>query len=278
MQSQPLGEDMRAYVINLDRRTDRMAHMSTVLAAHGISFERIAAVDGLLLNDTFIDEIRLYPRGVSHKLNRSHIGCYLSHIKAWKAFLESDSERAVIFEDDLHFGENFSAVLRTLDERFPASADVIKLETWAGAKVRLGRKPLAALEGRQLLYLASGHFGAAAYVTSRKGARKMLANSAKLAFGVDAMIFDQRNQLQQTITACQLDPAICIQDTVQGWSAARTTTLASDIGNNPEQAPKTYGTGISEIAANRFKDRMRVVQLAFKNLLTGTEKRQVPFV
>ena len=42
-----LSGRMKAYCINLDRRPDRLKHMTEVFAEHGIAFERVAAVDGL---------------------------------------------------------------------------------------------------------------------------------------------------------------------------------------------------------------------------------------
>jgi glycosyl transferase, family 25 len=42
---------MQVYVINLDRRPDRLAEISQRLDALGLTFTRVPAVDGLTLPD-----------------------------------------------------------------------------------------------------------------------------------------------------------------------------------------------------------------------------------
>ena len=44
-----------------------------------------------------------YQAYVGHNPRKGTIGCYLSHLEAWRAFLRSDYEFALIAEDDIEF-------------------------------------------------------------------------------------------------------------------------------------------------------------------------------
>ena len=63
-----------------------MENSARQLAAHGIEFERIDAVDGWSLSDPEIDSVydkAANRRRARYDLIRPEIGCYLSHIEAW---------------------------------------------------------------------------------------------------------------------------------------------------------------------------------------------------
>lgn len=93
---------IQAYVINLDKSKERLAYITPQLQNLGYNFERIRAVYGKEIPQEERDRL------VSNKLNRENIapgviGCYLSHMKTWKTFLESKHKYALIFEDDVKF-------------------------------------------------------------------------------------------------------------------------------------------------------------------------------
>jgi len=101
----------KIFVINLDRRKDRLNHFKSRYNFN-INFNRIKAVDGKDLN---IDEIfknntigeygykslKNY-RKFHHELtNNGSVGCYLSHYNIWKNISEKNKNRNyIIFEDD----------------------------------------------------------------------------------------------------------------------------------------------------------------------------------
>lgn len=64
-----------------------MENSARQLARHGIEFERIEAVDGRSLPDPEIDSVydkAANRRQARYDLIRPEIGCYLSHIEAWR--------------------------------------------------------------------------------------------------------------------------------------------------------------------------------------------------
>ena len=83
---------MQIYVINLKRRPDRLAQMDTALAALGLPYTHIDAVDGANSN---------IGQPAGHKLPASAFACYLSHLKAYRAFVATGDSHCVIMEDDV---------------------------------------------------------------------------------------------------------------------------------------------------------------------------------
>jgi hypothetical protein len=81
---------LTAFVINLDRRPDRMSHFLHDFEDSGFDVVRVPAVDGR--------ELRL--SSDSSAFNPGIIGVNQSHGKAIKAFLDSGSDYCMIFEDD----------------------------------------------------------------------------------------------------------------------------------------------------------------------------------
>lgn len=72
----------RIYIIHLERRQDRHAHMSMELEKLGVPTEKVEWIDAVDLPQ------------------RPHLGATLSHIKAVETFLNSDLSCCLICEDD----------------------------------------------------------------------------------------------------------------------------------------------------------------------------------
>lgn len=77
----------KVFLINLDRRPDRLAECDTWLRSQGIFYERISAYDGQTLPG---DDPR----------RRAELGCKLSHEKAIKYILQRGYSKTLILEDD----------------------------------------------------------------------------------------------------------------------------------------------------------------------------------
>ena len=92
-----------AYVINLADNAQRMKNVSSQLDAQGISHQRIEGVNGWNLPESEISQVydkAANRRHAKHPLVKPEIGCYLSHIEAWKRIAEADAPGGFIFEDD----------------------------------------------------------------------------------------------------------------------------------------------------------------------------------
>lgn len=73
-------QEIPKFVINLDRRTDRLEHIKSEFNHMGWTFERFPAVD-----------------------TNSYEGCALSHVEISKIILEKGLDYAMVFEDDIFF-------------------------------------------------------------------------------------------------------------------------------------------------------------------------------
>lgn len=96
----------RKFVINLDRRPDRMKIMKMKLQAIGVSidsFERFSAIDGRELRPFFPDKT---PKTLAIK------GCLLSHFNIWFMTAHDPSlhsnDLILVLEDDVNFESQFN--------------------------------------------------------------------------------------------------------------------------------------------------------------------------
>lgn len=79
------------FVINLDRRPDRLESISAHLDAHGLDFTRWPAVDGALPGNPII-AASVTPAG--------HAAAMESHREVWQAIADGPDEVGLILEDD----------------------------------------------------------------------------------------------------------------------------------------------------------------------------------
>lgn len=77
------------YLINLDNRLDRFNSSKRQLDAEVLGFKRVSAVDGHILKENLFQTSNV-------------LACWQSHVLAYRTFLESESDYAVILEDDFH--------------------------------------------------------------------------------------------------------------------------------------------------------------------------------
>src|SRR5262245_52935491 len=116
------------YVINLDRDIARLHFVRTLFLQHGLSFERVEAVDGRRLSELRGPEIvpvrpsPSFPRGLMMKDQ----GLTMSHRKAALRMLASGMPVGCIMEDDVGFSRSFRRLLFLLAAAPPA--DIVKFE------------------------------------------------------------------------------------------------------------------------------------------------------
>ena len=103
----PINDKLiKARVINLERRPDRLNKFNDEIKKHNIECIRFDAVDGTKLKmdkecvKLFLENTFEWRRGI--------IGATLSHISLWKELVESDYKYYLIFEDDVKLDENFN--------------------------------------------------------------------------------------------------------------------------------------------------------------------------
>ncbi|MBR9843561.1 MAG: glycosyltransferase family 25 protein [Rhodobacteraceae bacterium] len=191
------------YFINLDRAPERAAYMTQGLSKLGLAarVQRLPAVDArkTLPRHAYAPSYK----SIQWRMDVSEFACLESHRLGWQKMLDEGAEHAVILEDDLVFSPGFGAALDAILRDAPPF-DCIKLDGIAW-RLRLGPEiPCGDVALRPLLQLA---ISAAAYVISRRGAQKMLAQTESYRDPVDLLLFDPRPDWTQY----QAVPALCAQ-------------------------------------------------------------------
>lgn len=181
---------MDVYLLNLDRRPDRLAKCAAQLHELGIPFVRVSAVDGQKPNAQ-VARVNLFKFIINNKRkpSRGELACAASHISIWKQFLESDSSHALVLEDDVKIHPQLKIFMTEfLDE---LEIDFLNLSSNSPYKIN-----------SQLL----GHLVEQCSTRPAKQDRKARKKWRQLEFGRSWRIF----KLYKLTTAgfvCECDPA-----------------------------------------------------------------------
>ena len=199
---------MKAYCINLDRRPDRLAHMTAEFARAGIPFERIPAVDGQD-PEVAATAARLPLSSLSNKrISTGAYGCMQSHRAAWRQLIASGDRWGMIFEDDLVLAPDLALHLH--DGWVPKDADIVKLETFR-IRLHISREHQDIGGGRRVARLLSSHIGAGAYLTNAETAQLLLAETVVCGDPVDELMFNEQLPFFSKVRIYQMFPAPAIQ-------------------------------------------------------------------
>lgn len=134
------------HVINLAANSARLDAVRALLDSRGIPFTRLDAVDGRALPPEEIARVydaRRNARDARQPLVPAEIGCYLSHMKAWRRIAEDEAPGGFIFEDDFAATEALVPVLLALSEDRTGDWDMAKLFTLHPDVTLSGERPLA---------------------------------------------------------------------------------------------------------------------------------------
>ena len=161
------------FVINLERSTERLATITRTLSVVGVDFTRVPAVDGRRLSFPLpgIDPDR-YRRTHGRDVRLTEIGCYMSHLRALRTFLDTPHLYAMVLEDDaVVTPESVRLVERLTAIGAPDDWDMVKFEAH---HLTVGL-PIRAVSGRyRLCVLPTRPTGAAAYLVNRAAASAIL--------------------------------------------------------------------------------------------------------
>lgn len=217
---------MKSYIINLDRNPERLAHIDSRFKQLGLSYERIAAVDGKAVPreqfESFAAARPMDGTGDSYTngkrtWNPSSMGCFLSHYEAWKRIAEGENEYAAVFEDDIHISEKIVELLSS-DQWIPENCDIIKLEP-SYNRIRVEAIAAARIAGHAIARLIPTRYEhcwpicTGGMIISRKTAQKLLSTSPQEQMIADIFLFSfTESPLASTLNTYQIYPAICAQD------------------------------------------------------------------
>lgn len=130
------------------------------------------------------------------------IGCYLSHLSIWNNFLKSpsNSDRVLIFEDDIDFVSGFETAYQKYIEAVPKSADVIFLD--------LARNFNSMDMANNVTKVNGQFFGLHAYIITKKAIEKFITHILPIEVQIDAYMsmYAEMNDMEMftpTIQMCR---------------------------------------------------------------------------
>ena len=163
---------MKIYCINLKRcvdRKERMTHRFEVAGLlHNVTFiEAISYEDPII--DTYYPDLDIE----KYKRVRCEIGCFASHLKALKMFVQTGEKRAIICEDDIMLHNDFKDRLKNIMENDNGTIPLIMLShiiyKWNGIYWK-GKDP----RRKNLASINSQTYGTSCYMITRKYALSAL--------------------------------------------------------------------------------------------------------
>lgn len=175
-------------VINLGHRADRLAAFRAIYYSSdfaAVPLERLESVDGraadwsMLLDGPALQRLATVQRtGVraSHEeLTPGAIGCYLSHMEAWRRVASSGAPYAFVFEDDAVVDPHALAAFEAARQQAPPGWDILLLGCSGGRASALSLN----------LTRVDDFLGLWAYAISADAARALHATMLPLSQQVD---------------------------------------------------------------------------------------------
>jgi glycosyl transferase family 25 len=183
-------QTVKKYIINLDKRTDRMAVTIPKLAQYGFTgVTRWPAVNGRSLT---LDDIRkivkpeaMQPiidnkRKQHHELSIGAVGCALSHLQVWKNLLDKNKDESalLIFEDDTNPSLKIDDVSNIMYQ-LPNDWDIFLIGT-IDSHIDPSKKPSIEKVG--------GFYGLHAYMINKKCVEMLLSESLPMDMQIDSWL------------------------------------------------------------------------------------------
>ena len=199
---------VQAFVVNLDQSSERLQAITQQASAVGLNLTRVPGVLGRAVDPQA--EPAVDPTGYAmchgRRINLNEVGCYLSHLKALQAFLDSGAPYGLILEDDAGLPPGYLELIDALIWK-NAAWDIVKLSAFHSG-TPLAIEPLG--NGFVLSIALSRHMNANNVLYSRGAAQTMLRCLVPMRLPFDhalerAWLFGLRLRV--------VDPSPCPPDT-----------------------------------------------------------------
>lgn len=219
-----------AYVINLDRRADRMDFMAPQLDRLGLNWQRVSAVDAQTATDAQITaEVRL----TGHKIGmgRGSMCCALTNFAIYRRLVADNIPAALILQDDVALSPLLAQALTTLDW-LPSGIGIVQFERFgrSGSRRLVGPALGQPAPGVTLHRLHSRTAGAGCYLITQAAAALILRDKPILDMPIDHFLFSPNvSPLFDRLGVAVTLPALAVQ---------RMEAIASDIAGERQRRKK----------------------------------------
>ncbi|MFW5654065.1 MAG: glycosyltransferase family 25 protein [Roseicyclus sp.] len=260
------------FVINLDRRPDRLAFMAGQLGAMGLPWERVSAHDKeSVADDLLATEVALTGHRVA--MGRGSQACALTNFDIFRRIVAEDLPAAVILQDDVELSPDLAPYLTALDW-LPEGIGLVQFEKYGRSASRrlvgpaLGPMPLP---HHSLHRLHSRTAGAACYLITQAAARRILAEKPLLDMPIDHFLFSPNvSPLFHRLGVAILRPALARQ--------REEADLASDLAAERRGRRKSLALRLRRLwqDLNRAPSQALAMARGARWLDVGTEAAQSP--
>lgn len=185
--NRPKIMEIALYAINLDRSVERWERLNTQAATFHFPLIRFPAVDGRLIAKK--DRLGTDETGFVHRNGRQMMsgeyGCYRSHVAILDTILASDSDAAIVLEDDVELVPDLLARAGSILDAVPKAELVKLINHRTYGFVRHATSSLGDRIGRCL----HGPQGSSAcYIVTRAGAAKLRDALATMEYAHDVAL------------------------------------------------------------------------------------------
>jgi len=192
---------MKAFVINLDSATERMAFQKQQLQKLGIKFQRIPAYK---IDSEDDDIFKKYHNTWQRPMSIAEVSCFFSHKKTWDLIIKNN-EAGMILEDDAFLATDLNDILNDLQNK--TDIDYVNLETRHKRRRLIAKNPKQKVGKSDLYKLYQGRSGAGGYILWPSGAKKLLLKIEREGIAIADKFINSAYSLE----AYQVSPAPIIQ-------------------------------------------------------------------
>ncbi len=202
---------IKCFVINLERRKDRLQKISWHLKKNNFDFVRFNAVDAMKESDKILSR-NISQNGPLGEISKGDLACFQSHYLLWKHISDNEKKPVLILEDDAFISDLGFKVLASTNW-IPSDAKIIKCEKFGNKRHRVLLSPVISSFGDfNLHFLLSKHSGTGGYIVTPEGADFLVKNSSNVNVSVDHFLFNPNNSnIFNKLRPLQIFPAICEQ-------------------------------------------------------------------
>ena len=162
----------RIFFINMDRSEARLAHMKRQAVIAGVWLNRIVGVIGSDVPGDLREQFLNADGSIASALSPGEVGCYASHLQAYRAVVERSLPFALVLEDDVDLPASLARIMGDIKAHLPADWDIVKLCN--SAKRAVHTISVVSAEFDLVRFYRQPPL-AGAYLISKGGAGKMLA-------------------------------------------------------------------------------------------------------
>ncbi len=250
------------FVINLDRRADRLAFIASQLQAIGVNWERVSAHDMESVDVELLAQ-EIASEGHVIGMGRGSQCCALTNFGIYRRIVAEDIPAALILQDDVELSPELVPFISSLDW-LPGGVHVVQFEKYGRRESlrlmgpTLGNMPVA---GRRLHRLFSRTAGAACYLITQEGAAKILAEKPLLNMPIDHFLFSPNvSPVFDRLGVAVVSPALArqkeegLESDIEGERQNRGKSLRARLRRLWQEANRVPSQLIAMAGGARWRD------------------------